>query len=249
MEKSQVGVLEVSGITKAYKSVPALKGIDLRVNLGECLAVLGPNGAGKTTLLDIVTGLTSPDEGRVVLFGEGLSPKSRRRMAERIGVVLQETNLYKRYTILETLRLFASFYKNPGREDELLAKLGLEGKKKQQLRHLSGGERQRVHLACALVHSPDLVFLDEPTTGLDPKARRELWDLILELKKEGKSILLTTHYMEEASQLADRIVILDHGRIVLSGTPRELLKLIKKENPTLEDVFMHVTGRGKKDEF
>ncbi len=239
-------VLDVRGISKSYKQVPAVVNLDLKVCRGQCLALLGPNGAGKTTTLDMLTGLVAPDAGTIQMFGEAAGVSGRQRFTERIGVVLQETNLYKRYTVRETFALFASFYRHAEPVDAMIERMGLKDKAKSQLRHLSGGERQRVHLGTALIHNPDLLFLDEPTTGLDPAVRREIWQLISELKKAGKSILLTTHYMEEASYLADEVVIIDRGRIVAKGVPAQLVESVAKRQDTaatLEDVFIQATGR------
>ena len=174
-------------------------------------------------------------------------------MLERIGVVLQETTLYKRYTVAETVALFASFYAQSLSPEVVIKRLQLEDKASTQLRNLSGGQRQRVYLACALINDPELLFLDEPTTGLDPQARRSIWELVAELKKEGRSVLLTTHYMEEAEVLADRVLIIDHGKVIAEGTPQQLIRdtcgeMVKQvRQGTLEDVFLQLTGRSMRN--
>ena len=184
--------LLAQGLTKKYGELRAVDGISLTVNRGECVALLGPNGAGKTTTVEMLEGLVRPDAGEITIFGRSLA-KDRQFVLERIGVVLQETTLYKRYTVAETVALFASFYAQTLRPEVALKRLQLEDKASTQLRNLSGGQRQRVYLACALINDPELLFLDEPTTGLDPQARRATWELIAELKREGRSVLLTTH--------------------------------------------------------
>jgi ABC-2 type transport system ATP-binding protein len=215
--------LAAKGLVKRFKGVAAVDGIDVTVPRGACVALLGPNGAGKTTTVEMLEGLQTPDAGAVEVCGLPLA-KERRAIMERIGVVLQETALYKRYTVRETLQLFASFFQRSLAVEEVLARLSLQEKADAQLRTLSGGQRQRVYLGCALINDPELLFLDEPTTGLDPQARRALWDLLAALKAEGRSILLTTHYMEEAEVLADHVLIMDRGRIIAAGTPRQLIR-------------------------
>lgn len=216
-------LLEARGIRKNFGMVAAVKGVDLSVARGECLALLGPNGAGKTTTVEILEGLLAPDAGEVRIFGRSLA-RERRAIMQKVGVLLQETNLYKRYSVLETLTMFAAFFKESVDPLQIVRRLSLEDKKDSQLRHLSGGLKQRVGLGCALINDPHLLFLDEPSTGLDPQARRAIWELLLDLKKEGKGILLTTHYMEEAEHVADRVAIMDDGQIIALGTPRELVQ-------------------------
>ena len=215
-------VLVARGLTKRYKSLTAVAGIDLDLAAGTCLALLGPNGAGKTTTVEMLEGLTRPDGGSIEIFGHSLA-KERQTILERVGVLLQETTLYKRYTVRETLVLFASFYQRSLSPEQLIDRLKLNDKADVQLGRLSGGQRQRAYLGCCLINDPDLLFLDEPTTGLDPQARRAMWDLLSELKAEGKSLLLTTHYMEEAEVLADQVAIIDQGRIIAAGSPRQLI--------------------------
>jgi ABC-2 type transport system ATP-binding protein len=236
-------MLEAKGLTKHFKSLVAVDGVDLSLGTGECLALLGPNGAGKTTTVEMLEGLLAPDAGTVEIFGKNLA-RARREILEEVGVLLQETNLYKRYTVRETLELFGSFYAKAKEPDEIMERLSLTDKADVQLRKLSGGQKQRAYLGCALVNDPRLLFLDEPTTGLDPQARRATWELLQGLKTEGRSIFLTTHYMEEAAFLADRVAIIDHGKIIASGTPGELTR----GEGSLEDVFLKLTGRSLRDE-
>jgi ABC-2 type transport system ATP-binding protein len=240
--------LSARGLKKYFGELKAVDGISLTVDHGSCVALLGPNGAGKTTTVEMLEGLLSPDSGDIEILGLSLS-KDRRSILERIGVVLQETTLYKRFTVAETVALFASFYKNSLDPDIVIGRLLLTDKRDTQLRHLSGGQRQRVYLACALVNDPRLLFLDEPTTGLDPQARRAIWELVGQLKREGRSILLTTHYMDEAEALADRVLIIDQGRVIAEGTPQQLIRdtcgdtVQQVRHGTLEDVFIKLTGR------
>lgn len=223
MSIAPVLALEARGLVKRYKDLTAVAGVDLKLGRGECLALLGPNGAGKTTTVEMLEGLQQPDSGSISVMGRPLATE-RGAILEQIGVLLQETNLYKRYTVRETLALFASFYRHSLDPDVIMTRLGLTDKAKAQLRTLSGGQKQRVYLGAALINDPALLFLDEPTTGLDPQARRAIWDLVKVIKSEGKSILLTTHYMEEAEVLADRVAIIDQGKIIVEGTPQQLIK-------------------------
>ena len=215
-------VLKAQGLVKKFSELLAVNQVSLEVSKGECFALLGPNGAGKTTTCEMLEGLTPPDAGDIEICGLRF-PKQRGDILKRIGVALQETNLYKKYTVKETLELFSSFYPKTLSIPELLAKLKLEDKVDTRLEHLSGGQKQRVYLGCALVHNPELLFLDEPTSGLDPQARRYLWEMLREVKADGRSIFLTTHYMEEAQELADRIAIMDHGQIIAMGNLQELV--------------------------
>jgi ABC-2 type transport system ATP-binding protein len=200
-------------------------GIDLDVWPGECFGLLGPNGAGKTTTIEICEGLLAPDGGSVELFGLTWAGDAK-QLRQRLGVQLQETQLSDKLTVEETVRLFRSFYRGGATVEEIIAMVQLEEKRTARVGALSGGQKQRLAMACALVGDPDLLFLDEPTTGLDPQARRQLWELAERLKREGRTIILTTHYMEEAERLCDRVAIMDHGRIIALGTPHELVGLI-----------------------
>ncbi len=214
-------VLRASKLTKYFGTLKAVNEVCLTLARGECLAILGPNGAGKTTLCEIFEGLVSQDSGDLEILSYRYQD-SRANILEKIGVTLQETALYKRYTVEETLTLFASFYPSSLPILQLLQDLDLLEIKDRRLGQLSGGQKQRVCLASAFGHNPDILFLDEPTNGLDPKARREIWALVSRLKAMGKSIILTTHFMEEAERLADRIAILDQGKIVGLGSLDEL---------------------------
>lgn len=216
--------LTATQLHKSFQGVKAVAGVSLKIPYGRCLALLGPNGAGKSTMVEMLAGLLSPDEGRIEIFGLAM-PKARRAALQHMGVQLQETTLYKRNTVRETLELFASFYAEPLPINSLLERLDLLRLADKQLKNLSGGERQRCYLACALINNPKLLFLDEPTTGLDPSARRQLWQFITELKSEGRAILLTTHYMEEATYLADHVSVMDRGLVIADGTPDQLIKI------------------------
>src|SRR6266849_877489 len=219
----------VHGLRKAYSDVVAVDGLDLEVGAGECFGLLGPNGAGKTTTIEICEGLLSPDAGTVELLGLRWETDAA-ELRQRLGVQLQETQLSEKLTVEETLRLFRSFYRRGPALSEVIAMVQLEEKRGSRVGGLSGGQKQRLAMACALVGDPDLLFLDEPTTGLDPQARRQLWDMIERFKTEGRNIILTTHYMEEAKRLCDRVAVMDHGKIIALGTPRELIASIGAEH-------------------
>jgi ABC-2 type transport system ATP-binding protein len=209
-------------LRKHYGDVKAVDGLDLEVLPGECFGLLGPNGAGKTTTIEILEGLSRPDEGEVEVLGRNWRSHEH-ELRERLGVSLQESRLPEKLTVFETLELFRSFYER-GRDPELLlADLSLEEKRDARVGKLSGGQRQRLAVACALAGDPEILFLDEPTTGLDPQSRLQLWERVSALKAAGRTVLLTTHYMEEAERLCDRVAIVDHGRIIAQGTPAELI--------------------------
>ena len=214
--------LSLRGLRKVYGDVVAVDDLDLEVLPGECFGLLGPNGAGKTTTIEICEGLTAPDAGEVLVLGEHWG-RSRRSLRERLGVSLQETQFSEKLTVTETLELFRSFYRRPRPLDEVLAAVQLGEKRNGRVGQLSGGQMQRLALACAPVADPELFFLDEPTTGLDPQSRRQLWDLIEEVKRAGRTVVITTHYMEEAERLCDRVAIVDHGKVIALGTPRQLI--------------------------
>ncbi len=221
--------LQVRNLRKAYKDVLAVNGLDLEVRAGECFGLLGPNGAGKTTTMEICEGLAAPDSGDVEMLGLRWDSGAR-QLRQRLGVQLQDTQLSEKLTVLETVRLFRSFYDAGPAPAAVIALVQLDEKSNARVGNLSGGQKQRLAMACALVGDPDFLFLDEPTTGLDPQARRQLWDLIEEFKSTGRTILLTTHYMDEAERLCDRIAIMDHGKIIALGTPRELIASIGVEH-------------------
>ena len=201
-----------------------MNGLDLEVFAGECFGLLGPNGAGKTTTVEILEGLTPANAGAVELLGQHWNSGDDRALRERIGVQLQETQLAEKVTVEETVRLFRSFYQRGHSVDEVIRTVGLEEKRNSRVGKLSGGQKQRLAVACALVSDPELLFLDEPTTGLDPQARLSLWDIVEKFREGGGTILLTTHYMEEATRLCDRVAIMDHGKVIALGTPAELIE-------------------------
>ena len=215
-------VIRVRGLIKRYGDVQAVAGVDFDVAAGEIFGLLGPNGAGKTTTVEILEGLRAPDGGEVSVLDIDVT-RSADALKPRIGVSLQTAALYPKLTVTEVLDLFRSFYAHARPTAELIEALDLGERRNAQTRVLSGGQRQRLAVALALVNDPELIFLDEPTTGLDPAARRSLWDLVKELKAAGRTILLTTHYMEEAEVLCDRLAIMDHGRILEMGTVDELI--------------------------
>src|ERR1700726_1837866 len=221
--------LRVSQLRKAYKDVVAVDGLNLDVQAGECFGLLGPNGAGKTTTVEICEGLTPPDSGEVEVLGCRWNSDSA-QLRQRLGIQLQDTQLSEKLTVHETVRLFRSFFRQGAAAAEVIARVQLEEKQNSRVGDLSGGQKQRLALACALVGDPDFLFLDEPTTGLDPQARRQLWDLIEQFKLAGRTILLTTHYMDEAERLCDRVAIMDHGKVISLGTPRELITSIGVEH-------------------
>jgi len=222
-------VISCVNLRKHYPDVLAVDGIDLEVLRGECFGLLGPNGAGKTTTIEILEGLNTADSGDVRILGLTWEANER-ELRERIGVSLQETQLAEKVTVYETVRLFRSFYRNGPDPDDLLRSLSLDEKRNARVGKLSGGQKQRLAVACALVGAPDILFLDEPTTGLDPQSRLQLWEVVAEFRKGGGTVLLTTHYMEEAERLCDRVAIVDHGKRIALGTPQELIAKLEATN-------------------
>lgn len=219
-------------LRKVYPARPpvtAVDGLDLEIQPGECFGLLGPNGAGKTTTIEILEGLLPPTAGDVEVLGHrwGVGDEE---IKQRIGIALQETKLPEKLTVLETLRLFRSFYRQGPTPEAVMARVSLEEKAGSWVRKLSGGQRQRLGVACALVGDPDLLFLDEPTTGLDPQSRRQLWDIIREFGRQGRTVLLTTHYMDEAERLCDRVGIVDRGKMIACDTPRQLIASLGGEH-------------------
>jgi ABC-2 type transport system ATP-binding protein len=229
MNSSQPSPLRVQGLRKAYADVVAVDGLDLEIAPGECFGLLGPNGAGKTTTIEICEGLLQPDAGEVSVLGLRWD-RNEQELRERLGVQLQETQLSEKLTVAETLRLFRSFFRTGVDVDTVIARVQLEEKRNSRVGKLSGGQKQRLALACSLVGDPDLLFLDEPTTGLDPQSRRQLWELIDEFKTSGKTTVLTTHYMDEAEMLCDRVAIVDHGKVIALGSPRQLIESLGAEH-------------------
>lgn len=210
------------GLRKRFSDVVAVDGLDLEVRRGECFGLLGPNGAGKTTTIEILEGLTDADAGDVSILGESWNGDAQ-ALRERIGISLQETRFNDKLTVVETVRLFRSFYKAGRDHLEVLRMLSLDEKANARVGKLSGGQRQRLAVACALVGDPEVLFLDEPTTGLDPQSRLELWEQVTRFRAGGGTILLTTHYMDEAERLCDRVAVIDRGRMIALGTPSELI--------------------------
>jgi len=221
--------LRCHGLVKHYGTVAAVAGLDLEVLAGECFGLLGPNGAGKTTTVEIFEGLRFPDAGEVEVLGDrwrgdGLALRAR------LGIQLQETKFPEKLRVSEVLTLFRSFYPRGLDVGDVLALVGLVEKAGAHVRTLSGGQKQRLSLGCALAGDPELLFLDEPTTGLDPQSRRQTWEIVEGLKARGRTVLLTTHYMEEAARLCDRVAVIDHGKVIALGTPRELIASLGAEH-------------------
>ena len=214
--------LRIRGLRKAFPKVMAVAGVDLDVARGEVFGLLGPNGAGKTTTLEMIEGLTVPDAGEIEILGQSWK-RDGQRIRARIGVQLQSTSLFNKITVREALDLYGTYYPKARSTADLLDLVQLNDKAEAYHITLSGGQQQRLALALALVNDPELVFLDEPTTGLDPQARRSLWDVVRRMKAEGRTVLLTTHYMEEAEALCDRLAIMDHGQVIATGTPASLI--------------------------
>ena len=218
-----MSVISVAGISKTYGSTVAIADVSFEVEQGEIFGLIGPNGAGKTTAMECVEGIRRPDRGVISVLG--VDPSRRwRDLQHRIGVQLQEAQLQKRIKVREAIGLWASLYPKPVDGDRLLEQLGLSDKRNAWFMTLSGGQKQRLFIALALINDPELVFLDELTTGLDPQARRAIWDLVRGIRERGKTVFLTTHLMEEAERLCDRVAIIDHGRIIDIGTPAELVR-------------------------
>ena len=229
-------LLAVRDLKKSYGTVHAVDGVSFAVRVGTVFTLLGPNGAGKTTTLEILEGIRDADEGEIEMFG-ALVRRVTTGMKGRMGVLLQEGGFEPYLKVREVLALFASFFDRPRPVAEVLAEIALEDKAGSLVRHLSGGQKQRLALGAALINDPDLVFLDEPTTGLDPQARHNIWAIVERLKGEGKTIVLTTHYMEEAEALSDEVCIMDHGRVIAHGSPRDLTSSLGQETLIEFDAF------------
>ncbi len=237
-------VISCRGLHKQYTgrggSVNAVNGLDLEIRRGECFGLLGPNGAGKTTTIEIFEGLLRPTSGDVEVLGMRWGDNDN-ELRQRIGISLQETRFTERLTVIETLVLFRSFYRNGKNPADVMDAVGLREKAKSWIGKLSGGQRQRLAVACALVGDPSLLFLDEPTTGLDPQSRRQLWDVIRRLQQEGCTVLLTTHYMDEAERLCNRLAVIDHGKVIAMGSPGELISGLGGEH-MIEFALANGTG-------
>ncbi len=241
--------IEVSDLVMTYGDLRAVDGVGFVVAEGEFFGILGPNGAGKTTTLEMIEGLREPDSGTITVLGERVWPRNP-GLLPRIGVQLQASSFFERLTAREQIRTFASLYGVPvARGDEWIERVGLVEKADTRVEDLSGGQTQRLSIACALVHEPELVFLDEPTAALDPQARRKLWDLLRGINEAGRTVVLTTHYMDEAEVLCDRVAIMDRGRVLRLDTPAALVEALDapvrvvEKRGTLEDVFLDLTGR------
>jgi ABC-2 type transport system ATP-binding protein len=227
-EESTMSVIQVENLRKNYGEVKAVDGVSFEVRQGEIFGFLGPNGAGKTTTIEIIEGYRQPDEGQVAVLG--LDPRRNSyEVKERIGIMLQETALYRDLKVVELLQLYASYYQQPVDTNRLLEMIGLEEKRQAFVRELSGGQRQRVVFILSLINDPELLFLDEPTAGLDPQSRRAIWNWIGRAKEEGKTVFLTTHYIEETEALCDRVAIIDHGKIIALDTPKRLMANAESE--------------------
>lgn len=221
--------LKCTGLVKRYAEVTAVDGIDLQVFRGECFGLLGPNGAGKTTTIEMLEGLTKANAGTLEILDSNWESFDNQRLRDRLGVQLQETTLADKLTVDEVLSLFRSFYSRGRSVDQVIAMVELESKRSARVHKLSGGQRQRLALACALVSDPEILFLDEPTTGLDPQARLRVWDIVEEYRQQGGTVLLTTHYMEEAAHLCSRVAIMDQGKIIAMDTPSALIAALGAE--------------------
>ncbi len=233
--------IECHNLVKTYPGRPpveAVRGIDVEMQVGECFGVLGPNGAGKTTTIEVLEGLLAPTSGEVKILGRDWRTDAN-EIRERIGISLQETRLSDKLTVLETLKLFRSFYRTSLSAEEAMARVSLEAKANTWVKRLSGGQRQRLAVATALVGEPELIFLDEPTTGLDPQSRRQLWEIIRDYRNRGRSVLLTTHYMDEAERHCDRVAIVDRGKVIALGSPAELIRQIGGEHVVEFSVNQH----------
>ena len=248
-------IIDVHGLTKRYGDQTVVKGIDFSVEKGEIFGILGPNGAGKTTTLEMLEALRTIDDGTAVIDGIDVA-KHPKKIKDIIGIQLQSTNFYDHLTLTEQLKMFASLYGSKVDVAALLAKVQLTEKAKNYVEQLSGGQKQRFAIASTLVNSPKVLFLDDPTTGLDPQARRNLWELIKQIREEGVTIVLTTHYMDEAELLCDRLAIMDNGQIITTDSPHNLIQQLLKrgfkkkqvvEQANLEDVFIDLTGKAIRD--
>ena len=231
----------VRDLRKNYDKVEAVRGISFEIAAGECFGLLGPNGAGKTTTVEILEGLLPATSGDVTVLGRRWE-RDGREIRERLGVCLQQTVFSEKLQVRETVALFRSFYRRGLDPQAVIAEVGLQEKARARVGSLSGGQRQRLAVACALVGAPELLFLDEPTTGLDPQSRRQVWEIVRGLKARGRTVLLTTHYMDEAERLCDRVAVVDYGRIIALGSPRELVRSLGGDH--VVEISVGEDGRG-----
>lgn len=248
-------IISVNNLVKKYDDFTAVNGINFNVSQGEIFGLLGPNGAGKTTTVEILEGLRSPSSGFAEIDGIDVA-KNTKAVKKIIGVQLQECSFFDKLNLLEIIEMFSVFYSSKPNIENILDKVGLLEKRKSYYKTLSGGQKQRLSIAVALVNDPKVLFLDEPTTGLDPQARRNMWELIEDIRNSGKTIIITTHYMEEAEKLCDRVAIIDAGQIVTINSPKNLIKELvdsgfkveeKIQDATLEDVFIKLTGKSLRE--
>ncbi len=232
----------VRDLRKSYGTVEAVRGLSFEIRAGECFGLLGPNGAGKTTTIEILEGLIAPTAGEVSVLDRRWG-RDDREIRERMGVCLQQTQLADKLEVGETVELFRALYRQGREPESVIAEVGLVEKRKARVATLSGGQKQRLAVACALVGDPELLFLDEPTTGLDPQSRRQVWEIVNTYKARGRTVLLTTHYMDEAERLCDRIAVVDHGLVIAEGTPRELVRSLGGEH--VVEISVGEDGRGR----
>ncbi|QKI81237.1 ABC transporter ATP-binding protein [Kroppenstedtia eburnea] len=237
-------VIQVRNLSKSYGKTRAVDGISMEVFQGEIFGVIGANGAGKTTTLEMIMGLRDPDGGTIEVLGLDVM-KNPSELKHRIGIQLQETALYDRIKVREALELFGSYYRKNRDREEVIEMMGLKPYLNQYVKKLSGGWQQRTALALAMINDPEVIFLDEPTTGLDPQARNELWEIILKLKEEGKTIILSTHYMEEARRYCHRVAVIRQGRIVACDTPEALIARLPEGKETMDDVYVELAVESK----
>jgi ABC-2 type transport system ATP-binding protein len=251
-----MSIIQVKDIKKNYKDFEALRGVSFDVVEGEVFGLLGPNGAGKTTIVEILEGLRKLSSGEATIDNFNVSTEIK-DIKKIIGVQLQSVNFFEMLSLYEIVELFALLYESTPDINDILSRVGLLNKKQARFKELSGGQQQRLSIAVALVNNPKILFFDEPTTGLDPQARRNMWELIQSFKNDGKTIMLTTHYMEEAEELCDRVAIIDEGLIIKIGSPASLIDELTKSGfksskkirgATLEDVFIHLTGKSLRED-
>jgi len=235
--------ISVRGAEKHYKDKTVLHAIDLAISTGETVAIVGPNGAGKTTLIESIIGLRELDGGEITVLGEAMSPQSAKKISHKIGIQLQETKMFSSWTVNEYIQLFSTFYKKTADIEALIDELSLRDHLYTTIGKLSGGYKQRLSLVLSVLNDPDIIILDEPTTGLDPLSRKELWGCINRLKEKNKTIILSTHYMEEIRYLCDRVILISNGKIVANDSPDQLIARTPTENATLDDAYLYFTQK------